>query len=225
MLRFEREYWDSGLARVAGVDEAGRGPLAGPVVAAAVVLDSAFALDEEQGLFDGMTDSKKLREPRREAFYLLLEQSPSVDIGVGSAEIDEIDRLNILRATHLAMARALDALEPAPDHALVDGRPVKGLPCSSTAIVGGDGRSLSIAAASIVAKVLRDRMMRELDVLYPHYGFSRNKGYGSRAHIQALLEHGPSPVHRRSFRPVRESEEIRDRADGAEDTDRQGRLF
>jgi len=213
------------MGRVAGVDEAGRGPLAGPVVAAAVVLGREFAQREEEGLLKGLTDSKKLRENRREAFHQLLDDSSAVEIGVGMSSIAEIDKLNILHATYAAMSRAVAGLKPVPDHVLVDGLPVRGLPCASTAIVRGDGLSLSIAAASVVAKVVRDRLMRDLDVLYPQYGFCRNKGYGSRAHIQALLEHGPCPAHRRSFRPVREFCDIRDRAGGTKSDSMQGELF
>jgi ribonuclease HII len=125
--------------------------------------------------------------------------------GVGVADVAEIDSLNILRATHLAMARALKALSPLPDFVLVDGLPVPGLPCPSRAIVGGDGRSLSIAAASIIAKVTRDRMMVELDGLYPGYQFARHKGYGTQIHMESLFKLGPCPAHRRSFRPVQEA--------------------
>lgn len=211
LLRFERQYWNNGFCRLAGVDEAGRGPLAGPVVAAAVVFDRSFAAAEESGLLKGLTDSKKLSEPRREFFLSVLKGSSCVDIGVGTADISEIEDLNILHATHIAMSRAVNDLSSLPDHILVDGLPVKGLPCSSTAIVGGDSKSLSIAAASVVAKVVRDERMRDLDEIYPEYGFAKHKGYGSKAHIQALFEYGPSPVHRRTFRPVRESAEIRAR--------------
>ena len=211
MLRFERQYWKSGFCKLAGVDEAGRGPLAGPVIAAAVVLDRSFAETEEHGLLRGLTDSKKLSDSRRKYFLNLLKKSPYVDIGVGSADITEIDDVNILHATHVAMSRAVHDLSSLPDHVLVDGLSVKGLPCSSTAIVGGDSKSLSIAAASVVAKVVRDERMRDLDRIYPEYGFAKHKGYGSKAHIQALFEYGPSPVHRRTFRPVRESADIRAR--------------
>lgn len=213
MLQFERQYWDSGLVRVAGVDEAGRGPIAGPVVAGAVVLDCSFAESEEHGLLKGLTDSKKLSETRRDYFFSLLLESPYVEIGVGSADIGEIDDINILRATHVAMSRAINNLPALPHHVLVDGLSVKGLPCPSTAIVGGDSRSLSIAAASIIAKVVRDSYMKKLDLIYPEYGFAKHKGYGSKFHIQALLEHGPAPVHRRTFRPVREAAEIRARSE------------
>jgi len=209
MLRAERRHWQDGRARVAGLDEAGRGPLAGPVVAAAVILDARFAeaeLERELGL---LTDSKKLSETRRESFSELLQNSSFVEIGVGFSEVEEIEELNILNATHLAMARAVRDLSALPDHILVDGLPVGGLPCPSTPIVGGDARSLSIAAASVVAKVVRDHCMQEVDRLYPQYGFARHKGYGSRVHIQALFEHGPCPIHRRTFRPVREAAAIR----------------
>jgi len=212
LLRYERQYWEKGYERLAGVDEAGRGPLAGPVLAAAVVFDRSYAESEEKGTLAGLTDSKKLSATRREFFFELLNTSSYVEIGVGIADIAEIDDLNILRATHVAMARAIHELPALPDYALVDGLSVEGLPCTSTAIVGGDSRSLSIAAGSVVAKVLRDRRMRELDVQYPQYGFARHKGYGSKAHVRALFEHGPCPVHRRTFRPVREAAEIRMRA-------------
>lgn len=212
MLQIERQFWNRGFDRVAGVDEAGRGPLAGPVVAAAALLSRDFVEREEHGVLKGMTDSKKLSESRREHFADLLLHSPDVCVGLGSAEPAEIDELNILRATCVAMARAVQSLSPLPDYALVDGLPVQGLPCPSTAIVKGDGRSLSIAAASIVAKVTRDARMRDLGRKYPEYGFDRHKGYGSQAHLLALFEYGPSPVHRRSFRPVREAADIRRRS-------------
>ena len=213
MLRFERQHWERGLDRLAGVDEAGRGPLAGPVVAAAVVFERAFVEAEEHNLLNGLTDSKCLSEARREFFYGLLIRSPHVASGVGRAEVGEIEEFNILRATHMAMARAVRALPALPAHVLVDGLPVHGLPCPSPAIVRGDALSLSIAAASIVAKVVRDALMREADALYPRYGFAKHKGYGSAAHVQALLEYGPCAIHRRTFRPVREALEIRRRAE------------
>ncbi len=212
MLEFERQHWQAGYVLLAGVDEAGRGPLAGPVVAGAVAAPRELLETESDALLQGLTDSKKLTERRREAFFTILETHPDIMIGVGQASVEEIDQLNILRATYVAMARAIEALPVAPDHVLVDGRPVEGLPCSSTAIVKGDGASLLIAAASVVAKVTRDRQMVELDRLYPHYGLAKHKGYGSRAHMQALFEHGPSPIHRCSFRPVREAAAIRRKA-------------
>lgn len=212
MLRFERQCWKKGFKNIAGVDEVGRGPLAGPVMAAAVVFDSSFLECEEHGVLEGLTDSKKLTELRREHFFQILTSSSSVSIGVGIADVAEIDAVNILNATHIAMIRAVENLPCHPDHILVDGLPVKGFPCPSTSIIGGDGKSISIAAASVIAKVLRDRQMKDLDAKYPGYGFAKHKGYGSRSHMQALLERGPSPVHRMSFRPVRESAAIRDMA-------------
>ena len=209
MLQFERQSWGRGALRVAGVDEAGRGPLAGPVVAAALLFDRAFLEAEQYGCLQAVNDSKTLAESQRERLYTLLTTSCPCVFGVGLADVAEIDTLNILRATHLAMARALTAISPLPDFALVDGLPVPGLPCPSQAVVGGDGRSLSIAAASIIAKVARDRLMLELDQRYPQYQFARHKGYGTKAHLQALLQHGPCPAHRRSFRPVREAMRLR----------------
>jgi ribonuclease HII len=194
---------------VAGVDEAGRGPLAGPVVAVALVFERAFLEAELYGALDGITDSKRLTAAQRETFFALLTRRPEVTIGIGVAAVEEIDRLNILAATHVAMRRSLEALQPPCDFALVDGLPVAGLPCPSLAVIGGDARSLSIAAASIVAKVTRDRLMTELDGRFPGYGFARHKGYGTRAHTEALLRLGPTPAHRRSFRPVREVTRIR----------------
>ena len=202
MLRFEQEAWSAGARRVAGVDEAGRGPLAGPVVAAAVLFEREYLEAEAQRALAGLDDSKKLPPARREFFHDLLSACPRACIGVGSASVAEIDELNILRATHLAMARALAQLAPPPDLALVDGLPVKGLPVPHRAIVGGDAASLSIAAASIIAKVTRDRLMVALAAEFPAYGFERHKGYGTPAHLAALRRHGPCPAHRRSFTPV-----------------------
>lgn len=202
MLRHEREAWAGARLRVAGVDEAGRGPLAGPVVAAAVVFERDFLEAEARRSLTGINDSKKLPATRREFFHALLSACPQAQIGVASASVEEIDALNILRATHLAMARALERIQPLPELALVDGLPVKGLPVPHRAIVGGDAASLSIAAASILAKVTRDRLMVELAAQYPNYGFDRHKGYGTPAHLAALRRHGPCPAHRRSFAPV-----------------------
>ncbi len=204
MLEFEHTFWDRNPSIVlAGVDEAGRGPLAGPVHASAVVIAAADAESFLNGPLAGLTDSKKLSEAKREHFCELLHSLPGVRIGVGSASVAEIDMLNILRATHLAMRRAvLDLADPPPGHVLVDGLPVKGLPCPSTAIVKGDARSLLVAAASVVAKVARDHLMAELDAQYPGYGFAEHKGYGTARHLEALRRLGVSPVHRRSFAPV-----------------------
>ena len=189
---------------MAGIDEAGRGPWAGPVAAAAVHIHPFFLRQEEHGLFEGLTDSKKLSAARREHFFGILTSCEQVRFGVGLAEAAEIDSVNILQATHLAMRRAFDQLAPLPDFALVDGNRLPPLPCAARAIVGGDGKSLSIAAASIIAKVTRDRLMVELDRLYPQYGFARHKGYGTAEHAAALRRFGPSPAHRATFRPVRE---------------------
>lgn len=212
MLAYERQLWAEGWGRLAGVDEAGRGPLAGPVVAAAVIFDPAYLIAQEKGDLLGLTDSKQLPALRRSSFFEILTNNPHVSTGLGIASVEEIDAVNILQATYLAMRRALANLPTGPDHILVDGRPVPKLPTKSTAIVGGDGKSMSIAAASVLAKVTRDRLMHELDAQYPHYGFARHKGYGSSFHIQALLEHGPSPVHRQTFRPVREAADLRKRS-------------
>ena len=216
MLEYERECWKAGIKRLAGMDEAGRGPLAGPVVAAAVVIDRCFLEAQEHELLRDLTDSKQLTESQRESFYALLIASDSVQFGVGSAGPDEIDSLNILNATHVAMARALKALPEMPEHVLVDGLAVRGLTCASTPIVRGDSASLLIAGASVIAKVTRDRLMKKLDTRYPGYGFARHKGYGSRMHMLALLELGPSPIHRRTFRPVREAAVIRERKEPVE---------
>lgn len=193
------------------MDEAGRGPLAGPVVAAAVVFARDFIEKEKDNIFASLTDSKQLTANQRNHFFALLTQSPEVEIGIGFGDVTEIDEINILSATHLTMGRALAGLCSAPDHAIVDGLPVRNLPCPSTAIIRGDSRSLSIAAASVVAKVVRDQWMMELDRWHPEYGFGCHKGYGTPTHIQALLKYGPTEYHRRSFRPVREIENIRNR--------------
>lgn len=186
-----------GFAMIAGIDEAGRGPWAGPVVAAAVILDQAAL---PAALAEGLDDSKKLSAARREALFALLPGFAR--IGVGRAEVDEIDRLNILQATFLAMTRAAAALSSVPDLALVDGNRPPALACAVRCVVGGDGRSLSIAAASVVAKVTRDRVMTELALRHPGYGWERNAGYGTAEHQAALARLGPTPAHRRSFRPV-----------------------
>lgn len=201
-LAFEQEAWQSGLLFVAGVDEAGRGPLAGPVVASAVLFDPSLFDDDPGRRFAGLTDSKKLSASQRDTFFSELTRCRGVRIGCAVIGAEEIDRINILQATWKAMADALLQLDPLPALALVDGRPVRGLPCPSRSIVKGDAKSLSIAAASVIAKVTRDRLMDELDAQYPHYGFARHKGYGTTGHLAALRRHGPCPQHRRSFRPV-----------------------
>jgi ribonuclease HII len=186
-----------GHVLIAGIDEAGRGPWAGPVVAAAVILDGACLSSE---LRAGLDDSKKLSPGRRRELFAALPEY--AQIGIGRAEVAEIDRFNILRATLLAMSRALAALPVRPDLALIDGNRLPDLPCPARAIVRGDGLSLSIAAASIVAKVSRDAEMAALARAHPGYGWERNAGYGTAEHRAALARLGPSPAHRRSFRPV-----------------------
>jgi ribonuclease HII len=188
----------SGGASVAGVDEAGRGPWAGPVVAAAVILER-HALSPYLVL--GLDDSKKVPAARRERLFDALQDSAR--IGIGRAEVADIDAMNILAATLLAMSRAVAALGPAPDLALIDGNQMPRLPCPARTVIGGDGLSLSIAAASIIAKVSRDRLMADLALVHPGYGWERNKGYGTAEHRAALETLGVTPHHRRSFRPIR----------------------
>jgi ribonuclease HII len=179
---------------VAGVDEVGRGPLAGPVYAAAVILDPAR-------LPAGLDDSKKMSETRRDKAFDAIMTS-ALAVGIGVASVEEIDRINILAATMLAMRRAVDRLSVVPVHALIDGNKVPALPCPADAIVKGDSKVLSIAAASIIAKVTRDRVMSELDLAFPGYGWARNKGYGTADHMEALARLGPSVHHRTSFAPI-----------------------
>jgi ribonuclease HII len=191
---FESRILSTRAGLVAGVDEAGRGPLAGPVIAAAVVLDAA-------NVPKGLDDSKKLTAAARERAYAALVDC-GAGIGIGEASVDEIDLLNIRQATHLAMARAINALPTAPAFALVDGNDAPALACPCDTLVGGDGRSLSIAAASIIAKVTRDRMMVALHRDHPGYGWETNKGYGTEEHLGALVLLGATLHHRRSFAPV-----------------------
>lgn len=179
---------------VAGVDEAGRGPLAGPVVAAAVILD-------RKKIPKGLNDSKQLDAQTREDLFPRI-MAAALAVGVGEASVDEIDLINIRQATHMAMARAIRALRFAPAFALVDGNDAPPLPCPCDTIVEGDAKSVSIAAASIIAKVTRDRIMAALHDAHPHYGWRNNKGYGTPEHLSALTRHGPCPHHRRSFAPV-----------------------
>ena len=180
----------------AGIDEVGRGCLAGPVVAAAVILPEDFDLP-------GLTDSKQLSAPRREDYDLTIREMATA-VSVGSATIEEIDRLNILGATFLAMERAIEGLEPRPEYLLIDGNRFRShLEIPYETIVGGDGRVASIAAASIVAKVYRDRLMARLAEEYPEYHWERNAGYGTAAHLAAIRSHGLTPHHRRSFAPCR----------------------
>jgi ribonuclease HII len=194
-FRFERRLAGEGVWPVAGVDEAGRGPLAGPVAAAAVVLDPAK-------LPRGLDDSKKLTAEERERLYEII-LAKALAVGVALASAAEIDRLNIRQATHLAMRRALAALALPPVHVLVDGNDLPaGLICEGRTLIGGDALSLSISAASIVAKVTRDRIMKRVGACAPQYGFERHMGYGTRAHLDALRRHGPSKFHRMTFSPL-----------------------
>ena len=204
MLDFERQAWASGHLNVAGIDEAGRGPLAGPVVAAAVTLTPQALAAAASAEFDGLTDSKQLTQKQREHFFLQITRHPAARFGVAVVDVDEIDSVNILRATHAGMRRAVTQILPDIDFILVDGLPVPDLPRPSQAIVEGDGKSLLIAAASVIAKVTRDRLMVELDAKFPQYGFAKHKGYGTPEHLAALNRHGPCPAHRRSFAPVRQ---------------------
>ncbi|MCW8963497.1 MAG: ribonuclease HII [Gammaproteobacteria bacterium] len=182
---------------IAGVDEVGRGPLAGPVIAAAVILDP-------DNQIDGLRDSKKLTEKRRQQLSVIIQER-AASFAFGRAEVEEIDELNILHASLLAMQRAVLALHIQPDHALVDGNRAPALSCSVTTIIKGDDKEDAIAAASIIAKVKRDQEMLDLHQSFPDYGFDRHKGYPTRLHIQALQQHGVTIHHRRSFRPVREA--------------------
>ncbi len=193
--RFERAYWAEGCVRIAGIDEVGRGPWAGPVVAACVVIEAPL-------LLAGLSDSKRVPERRRE---LLAEQiaAQAASYHIASASVAEIDRLNIGVATKLAMERALAGVAVVPDIVLVDAVHLPTYAGRQQAIIGGDGLSAVIAAASIVAKVFRDRLLCELDQAYPLYGFARHKGYGTAAHMAALRAHGPTIEHRRSFAPIR----------------------
>jgi ribonuclease HII len=205
-FEFERALWVRGLRRVAGVDEAGRGPLAGPVVAAAAILPPKWV---EAGLpreLEGLNDSKQLTPRQRDVFFAYLTGCGEVAFAVAQMDAGQIDEINILRATHQAMNVALAQLNPPPQHALVDGRPVKTMLVPQTAIVKGDARSYSIAAASVLAKVTRDRLMLEFDRQWPAYGFAGHKGYGTARHLAALAAHGPSPIHRKSFAPMKPKE-------------------
>lgn len=192
---WEDRLLQEGYSVIAGIDEAGRGPLAGPVVAAAVVLPRPFECP-------GLNDSKKVSEFRRTEIYDRLTSTPAVLWAAGQASVDEIAELNILYASHLAMRRALASLPVAAEIALIDGKPLREFPIPHHGIIGGDGLSFSIAAASIIAKVTRDRLMASYAALYPAYGFEKHKGYGTEFHLAQLKRHGLCPIHRQGFRPV-----------------------
>jgi len=196
MWLLEHQALSDGYQTIAGVDEAGRGPLAGPVVSAAVILPLDFDCP-------GVNDSKKLTEKKREQLFPEIKAG-AVAVGVGICSHAEIDEINILQAALLSMKRAVEDLAIQPDFVLVDGKFTIPSPISQTAVIKGDSKSISIAAASIIAKVTRDRLMAELHHQYPVYGFNRHKGYPTQAHKQAILEHGPCPVHRRTFKGVKD---------------------
>ena len=190
-FEYEQKHYDEGYKAICGVDEAGRGPLCGPVVAAAVIL-------HPDTVIEGLNDSKKLSEKKREALFDVICEK-ALAFSAASASPEEIDELNILGATMLAMRRAIEGLSPAADFALIDGNTVRNIPVPAVGIVKGDAISASISAASILAKVTRDRICMEQDALYPEYGIAVHKGYPTAAHMAAVREHGPSPIHRRTF--------------------------
>ena len=187
----ESELYEQGYTSVCGVDEAGRGPLCGPVVAAACILPCGLVLE-------GLNDSKKLSEKKRDILFEQIKEN-AIAYSIASASVEEIDNLNILEATLLAMRRAIDGLAVKADFALIDGNVSRDVPIDAKAVISGDATSPSIAAASILAKVTRDRMCIKLDEAYPQYGIAKHKGYGTKAHMQALREHGVSPIHRKQF--------------------------
>lgn len=191
LLEIENARHAAGCRWICGVDEAGRGPLAGPVCAAAVILPSGLDIP-------GLDDSKKLSDARRRELYDVIVRE-AVSYGIALADHEKIDEINILQATFRAMEEAVSQLSPQPELALVDGNREPALPMPCETITGGDGKCAAIAAASILAKVTRDRLMEELDAQYPQYGFAVHKGYGTRRHYEALRQYGPCPIHRRSF--------------------------
>ena len=196
LLKYEKALYKNGVKLIAGVDEVGRGPLVGPVVAAAVILPINYHLE-------GLNDSKKLTEKKRERFYDILMQE-AIAIGIGEASAKEIDEINIYQASKLAMMRALKNLKIKPEHVLVDAMPLKEIDIPSTSIIHGDALSLSIAAASVIAKVTRDRMMIELDKKYPEYGFAQHKGYPTKKHLEVLQKYGVLDNYRFTYGPVRD---------------------
>ncbi|MDZ4816065.1 MAG: ribonuclease HII [Verrucomicrobiota bacterium] len=200
-MKFEKALRDRGFLQIAGIDEAGRGPLAGPVVASAVILPHDFK-------HKILNDSKQLSADEREALFHEITTNPNIIWAKGVANHQEVDRFNILGATYLAMKRAVDGLSTQPDHLLIDGLPVKIFTIPQQAIVEGDAKSFSIAAASVIAKVTRDRIMCQLHQIYPQYNFAKHKGYGTAEHYQSINKYGICPIHRKSFQPIREAEEL-----------------
>ena len=202
-FRYERELLSRGCGIIAGVDEAGRGPLAGPVVAAAVIFPCEWIAQGLPRAFCGLNDSKQLTPDEREVFFAKLTGSPAVRYAIAWSDQTLIDEVNILQATFRAMNEALAQLSPSPGHVLVDGNQISSVRWAQTAVVDGDAKSYSIAAASVLAKVTRDRMMVEFDRQWPQYGFAEHKGYSTEQHLAALAAHGPCPLHRQSFAPIR----------------------
>jgi len=199
----ERELWSGGTQLVAGVDEAGCGPLAGPVVAAAVMFPAAWREDGLHSGLRGLNDSKQLTEEQREKFFGVLISHPEIQHAIAIVDVETIDRFNIRQAAWRGMNQALDQLQPRPQHVLVDGLKIKWLPYAQTALAQGDAKSYSIAAASVLAKVTRDRLMKDYDAQFPGYGFADHKGYGTPQHYEAIKRLGPCPIHRRTFAPFR----------------------
>jgi len=201
--RYEARAWRTGVSLIAGVDEAGRGPLAGPVVAAAAILPSRWSKSGLPIELEGLNDSKQLTAAQREKFFSFLTACAEIEFAVARIDAAQIDEINILQATHRAMNDALAQLNPPPQHALVDGRPVRTMRVPQTAIVKGDARSYSIAAASVLAKVTRDRLMLGFHAQFPEYGFAEHKGYGTAKHLAAIEQFGACPIHRKSFAPMK----------------------
>lgn len=195
LYKYEKELYDKGCKYIGGVDEVGRGPLIGSVVAACVILPFDFALE-------GLTDSKKLSEKKRNEFYKVIWDK-AIAIGIGIVDEKVIDEVNIYEATKIAMKKAISDTDIKPDHVLIDAMPLD-IDVPTTSIIKGDAKSISIAAASVIAKVTRDRMMYELDKIYPMYGLASNKGYGTKKHIEAIKKYGITKYHRLSFKPVSE---------------------
>ncbi len=205
-LSHERGLWQKGLSHVAGVDEAGCGPLAGPVVAAAVMFPNSWLAGGLPSSFRGLNDSKQLDEEQREKFFQKITTHPEIRFAIASMDAEMIDRINIRQAAWRAMNAALDRISPRIEHVLVDGLRIKWLPYAQTPLVGGDAKSYSIAAASVLAKVTRDRLMREYDAQFPGYGFAQHKGYSTAQHFAALEKLGPCAIHRKSFSPIKPKE-------------------
>lgn len=191
MLLIEESLYDEGYEYICGVDEAGRGPLCGPVVAAAVILP-------KHGCIEGVNDSKKISEKKREKLYDDI-MNGAIAVGIGISDVDVIEKVNILNATKIAMKKAIESLSIKPDYVLIDGNQKIDIDILQETVVSGDAKSESIASASIIAKVTRDRMLRKFDEMYPEYGFAKHKGYGTKAHIEAIKKYGLTPIHRKSF--------------------------